>query len=105
MHRRLTMITSKLNAHSTTYQYAGTGYDNPHAPTSYFNGSATTTYTYDNNGNVPNAGSWVYAWDYIIIHQPPGRAKARPGTHIFTPRLPRTAVQAPAGSEGPCDHP
>lgn len=49
---------------TTTYLYAGTGYLNPHAPTSYFNGSATTTYAYDNNGNATSAGSWTYTYNY-----------------------------------------
>jgi YD repeat-containing protein len=32
--------------------YAETNYANPHALTGYFNGSATTTYSYDNNANL-----------------------------------------------------
>ncbi len=43
-----------------THLYAGTGYANPHAPTSVFG----TTFTYDNNGNETNAGAWNHTWDY-----------------------------------------
>jgi len=42
------------------YVYGGTGYANPHAVTDM----ASTTYAYDNNGNVTTAGSWAYTWDY-----------------------------------------
>jgi len=35
-----------------TYTYAGTSYANPHAPTQIATGYSTTTYTYDNNGNI-----------------------------------------------------
>jgi len=45
---------------NATYVYAGTGYANPHAPTSI----ASTTLTYDNNGNATNYGVWNYSWDY-----------------------------------------
>lgn len=45
-----------------------TGYQNPHAPIAYFDGSATTTFSYDNNGNLTEAGSpsatTTYSWDY-----------------------------------------
>ncbi|MDB5225183.1 MAG: hypothetical protein JWL87_135 [Candidatus Adlerbacteria bacterium] len=42
------------------YAYAGTGYANPHAPTSI----ASSTYAYDNNGNLASGGGFAYAWDY-----------------------------------------
>jgi YD repeat-containing protein len=35
-----------------TYTYGGKGYANPDAVTQIANGLSTTTYTYDNNGNV-----------------------------------------------------
>ena len=44
-------------ASTGTYTYAGTGFANPHAVTSIGNGTATTTYAYDNNGNLTSAGS------------------------------------------------
>lgn len=47
-----------------SYTYNGTGYANPHAPTSVYANFATTTYTYDANGNVTRAGTWNYVWDY-----------------------------------------
>jgi RHS repeat-associated protein len=51
-----------------TYTYAGTGYANPHAVTSIGNGLSTTTYAYDNNGNLTSTGngtaSTTYTYDY-----------------------------------------
>jgi YD repeat-containing protein len=35
-----------------TYTYAGTGYANPHAVTQVANGISTSTYAYDNDGNL-----------------------------------------------------
>ncbi len=43
-----------------SYAYAGTGYANPHAPTSV----ASTTLSYDNDGNVVAHGPDSFAWDY-----------------------------------------
>ena len=34
------------------YPYAGTGYANPDAVTQIANGLSTTTFSYDNNGNL-----------------------------------------------------
>lgn len=45
---------------SGAYTYAGTGYINPHAPTS-ING---TSLAYDTNGNLTSHGSDTYGWDY-----------------------------------------
>ncbi|MEO6536599.1 MAG: SpvB/TcaC N-terminal domain-containing protein [Candidatus Paceibacterota bacterium] len=42
------------------YTYAGTGYANPHAPTTI----GATALTYDNNGNLTNYGTTTYQWDY-----------------------------------------
>jgi YD repeat-containing protein len=39
-------------ASTSKYTYAGTGYANPHAVTQIGNGTATSTFTYDNNGNL-----------------------------------------------------
>ena len=55
-------ITSKSDIGS--YTYGETGYANPHAVTQVANGLATTTYSYDNNGNITGAGNWTYTWDY-----------------------------------------
>jgi YD repeat-containing protein len=53
---------------AATYTYAGMGYANPHAVTSIGNGTATTTYTYDNNGNLTSSGNGTatttYTYDY-----------------------------------------
>ena len=35
-----------------SYSYAGIGYANPHAVTQIANGLSTTTYSYDQNGNL-----------------------------------------------------
>ena len=44
--------------------YAGTGYPNPDAVTKLVNGTSTT-FTYDNDGNLTNASSgFNYTWDY-----------------------------------------
>src|SRR6266540_6514691 len=51
-----------------SYPYAGTGYANPHAVTQIANGLSTTTYAYDNNGNLTSAGNGTatttYTYDY-----------------------------------------
>src|SRR6266851_9189484 len=53
---------------TSTYTYAGTGYANPHAVTQIANGLSTTTYAYDNNGNLTSAGTGTatttYTYDY-----------------------------------------
>jgi YD repeat-containing protein len=53
---------------SSKYTYARTGFANPHAVTQIGNGTATTTYAYDNNGNLTSAGNGTatttYAYDY-----------------------------------------
>ena len=50
---------------TTTYTYTQTGWANPDAVTSVGNGLSTTTYGYDNNGNLTQAGGWSYMWDYL----------------------------------------
>jgi YD repeat-containing protein len=40
------------------------GYANPHAVTGIGYGGATTTYVYDNNGNLTSASGKGYEWDY-----------------------------------------
>jgi RHS repeat-associated protein len=53
---------------TSTYTYAGTGYANPHAPTQIANGLSTSTFQYDNNGNVTQKLTdgvlTTYQWDY-----------------------------------------
>jgi RHS repeat-associated protein len=50
------------------YSYAGTGYANPHAATQLSNGLSTTTFAYDQNGNVTqkttDGVTTTYEWDY-----------------------------------------
>src|SRR5262249_56109343 len=50
------------------HSYCGKGYANPHAPTQIANGVSTTTFVYDNNGNViqktTDGTTTTYVWDY-----------------------------------------
>src|SRR6516225_6159858 len=52
----------------STYTYGGTGYANPDAPTMIATGYSTTTFTYDNNGNViqrtTDGTTTTYVYDY-----------------------------------------
>ena len=58
---------SSINGYSTTtaYSYGTIGYANPDAVSSIGNGFSTTTYSYDANGNLLQAGGWNYVWDYL----------------------------------------
>ena len=47
-----------------TWRNAGIADDNPDAVTQIANGTATTTYGYDNNGNLTSAGTSTFSWDY-----------------------------------------
>jgi RHS repeat-associated protein len=53
---------------TSTYTYAGTGYANPNALTTLSNGLSTTTFQFDNNGNViqklTDGVLTTYQWDY-----------------------------------------
>jgi RHS repeat-associated protein len=49
-----------------TFTYTGTRFANPHAVTSIGNGTATTTYSYDNNGNF-DLGRQRHRDDYLHI--------------------------------------
>src|SRR5208282_6025891 len=51
-------LTNKSDVGS--YSYALTGDANPDAPTTV----GTTTYSYDNDGNLTSASPWSYQWDY-----------------------------------------
>lgn len=54
-----------LSGPDGTYAYAGTNYTDPDAATSITNGSSTTTFIYDDDGNLTNASSgFHYTWDY-----------------------------------------
>jgi RHS repeat-associated protein len=53
---------------SQTYTYAGTNYANPHAVTQIANGVSTSTFAYDNDGNLiqktTDGTTTTYAYDY-----------------------------------------
>lgn len=49
------------NSDAGSYAYAGTGYANPHAPTSI----ASSSLSYDNNGNVTSYDGMSLGWDYL----------------------------------------
>jgi hypothetical protein len=56
-----------LSTSSDNYSHAETGYSNPHAPSAFFNGVATTTFSYDANGNLATttgAATSTFNWDY-----------------------------------------
>lgn len=55
-------ITNKSN--TGDYSYDEIGYANPHAATEIGNGTATTTYSYDNNGNMTGDGTTTNTWSY-----------------------------------------
>lgn len=58
-------VGNLLSGPAGTYTYAATGYTDPDAVTRITNGTSTTSFTYDNNGNLTNASSgFAYAWDY-----------------------------------------
>jgi len=52
------------NGSTTSYAYAGTNYANPDAATQMANGIATSTLTYDHNGNLTSTETTTYAWDW-----------------------------------------
>jgi uncharacterized protein RhaS with RHS repeats len=56
------------NATSTTYTYGGTGYANPDAVTQIANGLSTSTFSYDQNGNLTqktvDGTTTTYVYDY-----------------------------------------
>src|SRR5215207_11120175 len=51
-----------------SYTYGGMAYANPHAVTQLSNGLSTTTFAYDQNGNVTqkttDSVTTTYVWDY-----------------------------------------
>src|SRR5262245_58626164 len=51
-----------------TYPYAGMSYANPHAPTQIADGHSTSTFSYDNDGNLiqktVDGTTTTYIWDY-----------------------------------------
>jgi uncharacterized protein RhaS with RHS repeats len=57
-----------------SYPYAGTGYANPHALTQLSNRVSTSSYAYDNDGNVTpkttDGTAATYVWDYSRSKRP-----------------------------------
>ena len=76
-----------------SYSYAGTGYANPHAVTQIANGLSTTTYSYDQNGNLvqktTDGVTTTYLWDYAnrLIALGSGGATTTYGYDAFGARV------------------
>jgi YD repeat-containing protein len=83
---------------SNTYTYAGTGTANPHAVTQLSNGLSTTTYQFDNNGNVlqklTDGVLTTYEWDYAnrLIAIGSGGASTTYGYDAFGARVLQTSA-------------
>ena len=81
-----------------SYSYAGTGYANPHAVTQIANGLSTTTYSYDQNGNLTqkttDGVTTTYLWDYAnrLIALGSGGATTTYGYDAFGSRVFQTAA-------------
>ena len=77
----------------TSYLYVGTGYANPHAVTQLANGQSTTTYSYDQNGNLSQKTTdgltTTYLWDYAnrLIALGSGGATTTYGYDAFGSRV------------------
>ena len=82
----------------TSYSYAGTGYANPHAVTQIANGQSTTTYSYDQNGNLSqkttDGVTTTYLWDYAnrLIALGSGDATTTYGYDAFGSRVFQTTA-------------
>jgi RHS repeat-associated protein len=63
-----TTVSAIPTSLSNVYTYGGTGYANPDSVTQIANGLSTTTFTYDNNGNLAqktvDGTTTTYVWDY-----------------------------------------
>jgi YD repeat-containing protein len=81
-----------------SYSYAGIGYANPHAVTQIANGQSTTTYSYDNNGNLAqkttDGVTTTYMWDYAnrLIALGSGSATSTYGYDAFGSRVFQTTA-------------
>lgn len=80
----------------TTYSYAGTGYANPHAVTQTVTGAATTTFTYDNSGNMLTGGM-TNTWDYLSRLTQSGNGAAT-STYAYDDQGQRVKYAAPSGT-------
>ena len=76
-----------------SYPYAETGYANPHAVSQIANGQSTTTYAYDQNGNLvqktTDGVTTTYLWDYAnrLIALGSGGATTTYGYDAFGSRV------------------
>ena len=76
-----------------SYPYAGMDYANPHAVTQIANGQSTTTYSYDQNGNLSqkttDGVTTTYLWDYAnrLIALGSGGATTTYGYDAFGSRV------------------
>ena len=83
---------------TSTYTYAGTGYANPHAVNQIANGQSTTTYSYDQNGNLSqkttDGVTTTYLWDYAnrLVALGSGGATTTYGYDAFGSRVFQTTA-------------
>src|SRR5437773_1564126 len=81
-----------------SYSYAGIAYANPHAVTQIANGVSTTTFQYDNNGNLTqkttDGTSTTYVYDYAnrLIALGVGGATTTYGYDAFGTRVLQTGT-------------
>ena len=81
-----------------SYSYAGIGYANPHAVSQIANGLSTTTYSYDQNGNLTqkttDGVTTTYMWDYAnrLIALGSGGATSTYGYDAFGSRVFQTTA-------------
>ena len=81
-----------------SYQYGRVSYANPHAATQIANGLSTTSYAYDNNGNLTSAGNGTatttYSYDYAnrLIALFAGGATTSYGYDAFGARVLQTGT-------------
>jgi YD repeat-containing protein len=82
----------------SSYSYYGIGDANPDAPTQIANGLSTTTFTYDNNGNVTqktvDGTTTTYVYDYAnrLISLGSGGATTTYGYEAFGARVLQTGT-------------
>ena len=81
-----------------SYSYAGMAYANPHAVSQIANGLSTSTYSYDQNGNLSqkttDGVTTTYLWDYAnrVIALGSGGATTTYGYDAFGSRVFQTAA-------------
>ena len=91
-------VATTTSVSTNVYTYAGTGYANPHAATQIANGLSTTTYSYDQNGNLSQKTTdgltTTYIWDYAnrLIALGSGGATTTYGYDAFSSRVFQTTA-------------